>query len=90
VLVGRCVPVVRSLVSVPAGVERMPPWRFTLYTLAGSAVWNGALLMGGYLLGSQWQSIGEYSDYLNYAVYALIAFFVVRFVVTRRRRRRAS
>lgn len=87
VLIGRCVPVVRSLVSIPAGVERMLLWRFTLYTLVGSAVWNGALVLGGYALGSRFGEIGRYSDYINYTVYALIAFFVLRFVTRRRRQR---
>src|SRR5680860_1794736 len=87
VLIGRCVPVVRSLVSVPAGVARMPLWKFTLFTLVGSTVWNAGLVLGGYLLGSQFGQIGRYSDLINCAVYALIGFFVVRFVVRRRSRR---
>ncbi|HZI98889.1 MAG TPA: DedA family protein [Actinomycetales bacterium] len=87
VLIGRCVPVVRSLVSVPAGVARMPLWKFTLFTLVGSTVWNAGLVLGGYVLGSQFTEIGRYSDYINWAVYALIAYLVVRFVVRRRSRR---
>jgi membrane protein DedA with SNARE-associated domain len=89
VLIGRCVPVVRSLVSVPAGLERMPVPRFLLYTLIGSTVWNTGLVVAGYVLGSQWEDVGRYSDWINYAVYAAIVFVVVRFVVTRLRRRRA-
>ena len=83
VLVGRCVPVVRSLVSVPAGVERMPSVRFTLFTALGSAVWNGGLVWAGYALGAQWEDVGRYSDWLNAAVYLVIAVVVVRFVWTR-------
>jgi len=90
VLIGRCVPIVRSLVSVPAGLERMPQVRFLLYTAIGSAVWNSLLIVGGYLLGSQWQDVGHYSDYINYAVYAAIVIVVVRFVWTRLRRRRTA
>jgi membrane protein DedA with SNARE-associated domain len=84
------VPIVRSLVSIPAGLERMPQVRFLLYTAIGSAVWNSLLIVGGYLLGSQWQDVGHYSDYINYAVYAVIVVLVVRFVWTRLRRRRAA
>ncbi|MFS0705260.1 DedA family protein [Cellulomonas sp. 179-A 9B4 NHS] len=80
VLVGRCVPVVRSLISIPAGVERMPFWKFTLFTLAGSLVWNGGLVLAGYLLGAQWEDVGRYSDVLNYAVYAVIVLVVAKFV----------
>lgn len=83
VLVGRCVPVVRSLISIPAGVERMGFVRFTLFTLLGSTVWNGGLVWAGYLLGSQWEDVGRYSDWLNYAVYAVIVLVVGRFVWTR-------
>jgi membrane protein DedA with SNARE-associated domain len=90
VLIGRCVPVVRSLVSVPAGLERMPQRRFLLCTAVGSAVWNSVLIVGGYVLGSRWEDIGRYSDVINYAVYAAIVLVVVRFVWTRLRRRRAA
>lgn len=83
VLVGRCVPVVRSLISVPAGVEGMGLGRFTLYTLIGSTVWNGGLVWAGYVLGSQWEDIGRYSDWLNAVVYLVIALLLVRFVWTR-------
>lgn len=90
VLVGRCVPVVRSLISVPAGVERMPLWRFSLYTTLGSLVWNGGLIVAGYALGSRWEDIGRYSDWLNLVVYVILAWLVGRFVWTRLRRRRQA
>jgi membrane protein DedA with SNARE-associated domain len=87
VLIGRCVPVVRSLISIPAGVERMPLWQFSLYTLLGSAVWNSLFIVGGYQLGDRWQDVGRYSDPINYAVIAVIALLLVRFVVKRARKR---
>lgn len=90
VLIGRCVPIVRSLVSIPAGLERMPVPTFLLYTAVGSAVWNSALVVAGYALGSQWEDVGHYSDYINYAVYVVVAVLVVRFVWTRLRRRRSA
>ncbi|WP_273653249.1 DedA family protein [Cellulomonas fimi] len=88
VLVGRCVPVVRSLVSIPAGVERMPLVRFSVFTLIGSGVWNAGLILAGYALGDRWEDIGRYSDWLNWLVYAILAWLVGRFVWTRTRRRR--
>jgi membrane protein DedA with SNARE-associated domain len=90
VLIGRCVPVVRSLVSIPAGLEKMSQPTFLLYTTLGSAVWNSALVTAGYVLGAQWEDVGHYSDYINYAVYAVIAFVLIRFVWTRLRRRRLA
>ena len=90
VLIGRVVPVVRSLVSVPAGVERMPLWRFILYTIIGSGVYNLVLIGLGYVLGSRWKTVEQYSNYLNYAIYAAILVAVGLFALKRVRRRRAS
>jgi membrane protein DedA with SNARE-associated domain len=88
VLIGRGVPVVRSLVSIPAGVKGMPLARFVVYTALGSAVYNAVLVGAGYLLGSAWTRIGEYSDYINWAIYATIAVAVAVFVRRRLRGRR--
>ena len=59
VLAGRCVPGVRSLVSLPAGVLRMPRWEYVLFTSIGSAVWNSVLVGTGYVLGSQWERVAD-------------------------------
>ena len=88
VLVGRCVPVVRSLVSVPAGVAHMPLGRFTLLTAVGSGVWNAAFVLLGHALGSRWRSVGAYSDWLNLAV--LVATAVGLALAVRKRVRRRS
>jgi membrane protein DedA with SNARE-associated domain len=87
VLTGRLVPVVRSLVSIPAGVNRFPLLRFSAYTLLGSAVYNTVLIVLGYQLGQQWQSVGEYSSLLSTAVVALLVLAVVVVVVRRLRSR---
>jgi membrane protein DedA with SNARE-associated domain len=90
VLIGRCVPVVRSLVSIPAGLEKMPLGKFLLYTTIGSAVWNSALVTAGYVLGAQWENVGHYSDYINYTVYAVIVILLAKFVIGRLRKHRAA
>jgi membrane protein DedA with SNARE-associated domain len=59
VLAGRCVPGVRSLVSLPAGLLRMPRWQYAVFTLIGSAVWNTVLVGAGYALGSQWERVSD-------------------------------
>lgn len=59
VLLGRCVPGARSVVSLPAGLLRMPRWEYLLFTFIGSAVWNTLLVGAGYLLGSQWEQVSE-------------------------------
>jgi len=73
VLVGRCLPVVRSLISVPAGVALMPRWRFTVLTTVGSGAWNTTFVLAGYALGSRFEQIERYSGWLNTAVYVAIA-----------------
>ncbi|TLM82169.1 DedA family protein [Pseudarthrobacter sp. NamE2] len=87
---GRLLPGVRSLISLPAGASAMPLGTFSLYTLAGSSVWNGALIGLGYLLGTQYRLIEEYSRFLNYAVYAALVITVVLLVVRRFRRAKAN
>lgn len=72
VLVSRCVPLMRSLISIPAGFRRMPLMRFSLYTLVGSLVWNLALVGAGYLLGENWEQAGQPVDYLQNAVLIVI------------------
>jgi membrane protein DedA with SNARE-associated domain len=86
VLVGRLVPVVRSFVSVPAGVVRMPWSQFLAYTLVGSAVWNGALIGAGVALGTQHELVERYVGVLDRALLAALAAVVVLAVVRRVRR----
>lgn len=60
VLVGRCIPGVRTLVSIPAGLVRIPFPKFFLATFAGAYVWCTILIGAGYLLGHEWQLVSEY------------------------------
>ena len=87
VLLGRCVPLVRSVVSIPAGFRRMRLVPFVAYTAAGSAVWNTALIGAGAILGDQWDKVEPYVAVLQYVVIAVIMLFVVRFGVMKLRRR---
>ncbi|MCL5877113.1 MAG: DedA family protein [Candidatus Bathyarchaeota archaeon] len=63
VFLGRMVPVIRTLISFPAGAVRMPLIRFVIYTGAGSLIWNTLLIYGGYYLGSKYSQIADVSDY---------------------------
>ena len=87
VLFGRLIPVVRSVVSIPAGAEKMPLGRFTLLTAAGSLVWNIVWVAIGWGLGDQWEKAGKWGDVLQYGVVALIAVGLVVLVVRARRER---
>lgn len=87
VFTGRLAPIVRSLVSIPAGYSRMPIGQFLLLTSIGSALWNGILIALGWALGERWHDIERYVDWLQYFVIAAVAFLVVRFVWQRLRAR---
>ena len=90
VFTGRLVPIVRSLVSIPAGYRRMPLGQFLLLTGVGSTLWNGTLVALGWVLGENWHAIERYVGWLQYVVIAVAAFLVARFVWQRLRARGAS
>ncbi|WP_326685066.1 DedA family protein [Streptomyces microflavus] len=90
VLLGRMVPVFRSLISVPAGVERMPLPVFVGLTTAGSLVWNTLLVMAGYWLGDRWDVVGTYVGLVSKVVLALAALALICYVVMRARGRKGS
>lgn len=87
VLICRCVPIVRSLISIPAGTAKMSVVRFSLYTLLGSAVWNTILCSLGAAAGSAWETVTAQaegvSDVVKYVIIALVAVAVVWWVVKR-------
>ena len=87
VLLGRCVPLIRSVVSVPAGFRRMPLVPFIVCTALGSAVWNTALIGAGAALGNQWENVEPYVAILQWLVLAAIALFLMWFVYGKIRRR---
>lgn len=90
VLLGRVVPVVRSLISIPAGIERMKLLPFTLYTAIGSALWNSVLIGAGYELGANWAIVEEWISRYQLIVFglagiALIVWMVRKWTVRRSR-----
>lgn len=89
VFVGRMVPVFRSLISIPAGIERMNVAKFTLFTALGSLLWNAIFVYGGYALGENFHVISDYADMFSNIVMVLILVFLAVWVVLRLRRNRA-
>ena len=81
VLVCRCIPLIRSLISIPAGFRRMPLGAFTLYTLIGSLVWNTVLITAGYLLADQWEKVLKVTEPFQTLVVVLIGVLVVALVI---------
>jgi membrane protein DedA with SNARE-associated domain len=93
VFFGRMVPLFRSFVSIPAGIERMPMTSFLLLTTLGSLIWNTLFVMAGYVLGENRQIIEDYAGaYQNVVLavgfLAVAGFVVVRLIAARRNRQR--
>jgi membrane protein DedA with SNARE-associated domain len=86
VLAGRCIPGVRSLVSLPAGTLRMPRWEYLLFTAIGSAVWNAVLIGAGYALGTQWEQVSAVIEPLSLPLLAIALVGATGFAVWRLRR----
>ncbi|MFG1920245.1 DedA family protein [Micromonospora sp. NPDC048898] len=84
----RLVPIVRSYVSLPAGIERMRLGRFVAYTAAGTALWNAVLLAAGWAVGHNWATVQRFANLFTLIVGVLLLVAVVRFVVVRLRSRR--
>jgi membrane protein DedA with SNARE-associated domain len=90
VLFGRFIPLVRSIVSVPAGATRMPLPMFTLLTVIGAGIWNAVFIALGYQLGERWDRVESWIEPLGYAVVALIAVWLVWLAVRKLRGRSAT
>jgi len=90
VLVGRCVPLIRSIVSIPAGFRRMKLSSFVVLTAIGSAVWNIALIGAGAVLKDQWDVVGDYVGVFQWVVVAAIIVALAKFVLSRIKRRNTS
>jgi membrane protein DedA with SNARE-associated domain len=91
VLIARFLPVVRHLISIPAGIARMPLPKFLTQTFLGATLWGGGLMVLGYVLGSQWESVATKAKRVDLVIAGLIVLALlalgIRFVVRRRRER---
>ncbi|WP_166134500.1 DedA family protein [Nocardioides ochotonae] len=90
VFFGRMIPIFRSLISVPAGVERMPFGQFLLLTSAGSTIWNVTFVLAGYLLGEQWHRVEGVAGTFQKVVIVVVVLAVCWWLVQRVRRSRSS
>ena len=88
VFVSRLLPVIRTFISLPAGVARMNFWKFTLYTFLGCLPWTFALTWAGMLLGRNWESFLRYGDPISWAIAAITVAFVGWWLIRRIRARR--
>ena len=72
VFFGRMLPLFRSFISIPAGIDRMNFAVFTVLTLLGSLIWNSVFVLAGYLLGANWHRVEPYASALQYIVLAAV------------------
>ena len=86
----RLLPIIRTFISLPAGVARMPFWRFTAFTLAGCIPWVFALTFIGKQAGANWKDWKDSLHYVDYAVLVLIVLGVAWLFFRARRRRAAT
>jgi membrane protein DedA with SNARE-associated domain len=90
VFFARMVPIVRTFISLPAGVARMPFWRFTLFTLLGCIPWVFMLAFVGKQAGHNWTKWKDSLHYVDYAVLALVVIGIAYLLIRRRRTRQAA
>jgi membrane protein DedA with SNARE-associated domain len=90
VFIARLFPGAGSLISVPAGIERMPLWRFVVYTVLGNGFYNAALVSLGWALGSQWDLVDQYVPILEYVVLAAVVGVLLWFLGRRWKAYRGS
>jgi membrane protein DedA with SNARE-associated domain len=90
VLLGRLIPTVRTLISVPAGITRMPLPRFVLYSGIGTALWTGGLAAADYLLEDSYEQIGAYLNPVANLLFGAIATVYLYRVATFGRRKQRS
>jgi membrane protein DedA with SNARE-associated domain len=91
VFFGRVIPLVRTVISVPAGADHMPLGKFVLYTTLGSAIWSGILAYAGMVLGQNWEEVSHLMEQYSDVVYVIIGIIGVAvvgyFIYTRMKNR---
>jgi len=80
IFISRFIPIVRHLISLPAGMAHMKKRKFIAYTAWGGAIWNAALIIAGIQLQQNWKTILAYTQYLDIAIILLIIFGVAYFI----------
>ncbi len=88
VFISRFVPVVRHLISIPAGMGGMNKKKFLLYTLLGATAWNTILAYAGYALGKNWEIVKQYSEYVSIPVFIILVILFCYFVWRHLRRKK--
>ena len=80
IFIARFIPVIRHIISIPAGIGKMKMKSFLPATILGAAIWNSFLTFVGFLLNKEWDSIGKYSSQIDYIILIFICLFVIWFI----------
>lgn len=80
IFIGRFIPLVRHVISIPAGIGKMNIKKFMLYTFLGAGMWNAFLTYVGFVLGNNWKTIKQYSDYVSFGVLVILIVLIIYFV----------
>ncbi|MDD3225802.1 MAG: DedA family protein [Clostridium sp.] len=85
IFISRLLPIIRTFISLPAGIAKMNFAKFVTYTVLGSALWSAVLVYLGFLMGKNWEVIRSYYHYLDIAVLVAIVVFVLYKIFTRKK-----
>jgi len=85
IFISRFIPIIRHLISLPAGAAKMNISKFSAYTIAGAAIWNTFLAWVGFSLKQNWQKFDQYAKYFDYAFLIGIVIILIVFIVKRKR-----
>lgn len=80
IFISRLVPVVRHLISIPAGIGKMNIKKFCFYTITGATIWNTFLAYLGFIIGENWKIISKYSEYISVPVFIIMLILGIYFV----------
>jgi membrane protein DedA with SNARE-associated domain len=90
VFIGRFIPGVRHVISIPAGVGRMNIVSFSAFTLLGAGIWNSILIWTGYILEKNWQIVYRYTEYVDivivFIIFIAIVYYITRIIENRKKR----
>lgn len=81
----RLLPIIRTFISLPAGIAKMNFSKFVLYTIVGSAIWSAFLVYLGFIMGENWETIRSYYHYADVAMVILVIAFILYKIITRKK-----
>jgi membrane protein DedA with SNARE-associated domain len=88
IFIGRFIPIVRHVISIPAGIGKMNIKKFSLYTILGAGIWNSFLIYVGFVLGNNWEKIKHYSDYISWVILGIIVLGGLYFLLKEIKKKR--